>query len=64
VTVTGKTSRTCSIYGKTGSLYKVLVGKPEVKRPRRRWQNNIKMYLKELGWEGVEWIQLAQESVR
>jgi hypothetical protein len=41
-----------------------LVGKPEGKksvgRPRRKWDGNIKMYLREIGWEGVEWIYLAQ----
>jgi hypothetical protein len=30
-------------------------------RPRRRWENNIKMDLKEIGWEGVAWIDLAQD---
>jgi hypothetical protein len=46
-------------------LYKVLVGKPEGKkplgRPRRRWEDGIRMDLREIDWgEGVEWIQLAQ----
>jgi hypothetical protein len=43
---------------------KVLVGKPEGKRPlgrpRRRWKDDISMDLRKLGWE-VEWIQLAQD---
>jgi len=43
--------------------YKILVGKPEGKRPlgrpRRRWEDNIRMDLKELGWEGVDWMHLA-----
>jgi hypothetical protein len=38
----------------------ILVGKPEGKRPvgrpRRRWVDNIKMDLREIGWDGVEWI--------
>jgi hypothetical protein len=42
-----------------------LVGKPEGKRPlerpRRRWEDRIKMDLREIGWGGVEWIQLAQD---
>jgi hypothetical protein len=40
------------------------VGKPEGKRPlgrpRRTWENNIKMDLREIGWGGMEWIDLAQ----
>ena len=40
-----------------------LVGKPEVKRPlggpRRRWEDNIKMYLQEVGCGGMDWIDLA-----
>jgi hypothetical protein len=45
-------------------VFKVLVGKPEGKRqlerPRHRWDDGIKMDLREIGWEGVEWIHLAQ----
>jgi hypothetical protein len=41
------------------------VGKPEGKRPlgrpRRRWVDNIKMDLREIGWDGVDWIELAQD---
>jgi hypothetical protein len=40
-------------------------GKPEGKRPlgrpRRRWVDNIKMDLREIGWNGVDWIDLAQD---
>jgi hypothetical protein len=47
-------------------LYRVLVGKPEGKgqlgRPRRRWKDNIKMDLQEVGCGGMEWIELAQDS--
>jgi hypothetical protein len=43
----------------------ILVGKPEGKRPlgrpRRRWVNNIKMYLREAGWDGIDWIDLAED---
>jgi hypothetical protein len=45
--------------------YRTLVGKPEGKRllgrPRRRWVDEIKMNLRETGWDGVEWIDMAQE---
>jgi hypothetical protein len=41
------------------------VGKPEGKRPlgrlRRRWVNNIKMGIRERGWDGMDWIDLAQD---
>jgi hypothetical protein len=46
------------------NVYKILARKPERKRqfvwPRRRWQDNIGMDLREIGWEGVAWINLAQ----
>jgi hypothetical protein len=45
-----------------------LVGRPEGKRPlgrpRRRWEDNINMGLREIGIEGVKWIQLAQDRVQ
>jgi hypothetical protein len=41
------------------------VGKPEGKRPlgraRRRWVHNIKIYIREMGWDGTDWIYLAQD---
>jgi hypothetical protein len=41
------------------------VGKPEGKRPlgrpRRRWVDNIRMDLREIGWDGMDWIELAQD---
>jgi hypothetical protein len=41
-------------------VYKVLVGKPEGKRPlerpRHRWKDGIKMDIREIGWQGLEWI--------
>jgi hypothetical protein len=47
------------------NAYRILVGKPEGKRPlgtpRRRWVNNIKMDLREIGWDRVEWIEMAQD---
>jgi hypothetical protein len=36
-----------------------LQGKRPLGRPRRKWVNNIKMVLRELGWDGVEWIDMA-----
>jgi hypothetical protein len=52
--------------GEDRKVYKVLVGKPEGKRPlgRRRWENGIKMDLTDTGWEGVEWVHLAQDRDR
>jgi hypothetical protein len=51
--------------GEKRNAYRILVGKPEGKRqlgrPRCRWVDDIKMDLKEIGWEGREWIQLAQD---
>jgi hypothetical protein len=45
-------------------VYRVLVGKPEGKKPlgrlRCRWEDGIRMDLRETGWRGVEWICLAQ----
>jgi hypothetical protein len=49
-------------------VYKVLVGKPEGKRPlerpRRRWEDGIRMDLREIGLRGVDWIRLAQDRDR
>jgi hypothetical protein len=46
------------------NAYRMLVGQPEGKRPlgrpRRRWVDNIKMNLREIGWDGMDWIDLAQ----
>ena len=46
-------------------VYRVLVGKPQGKRPlgrpRRRWEDNIKMDLREVGRGGMHWIDLAQD---
>jgi hypothetical protein len=52
--------------GETRNAYRILVGTPEGKRPlgrpRRRWVDNIKIDLREIGWDGVDWIDLAQDS--
>jgi hypothetical protein len=53
--------------GEGRGVYRVLVGKPKGKRPLRRprcrWEDNIKMDLREIGIDGVNWIQLAQDRV-
>ena len=49
-------------------MYRVLLGKPEGKRPigrpRRKWEGNIKIDLQDLGCEGMNWIELARDRVR
>jgi len=49
-------------------IYRVLVGKPEGKRPlgrpRHKWEDNIKMDLHEVGCGGMDWIELAQDRDR
>jgi hypothetical protein len=54
--------------GKERKVYKILVGKPEGKRPlgrpRRRWKDRIRMDLRDIGWGGVDWIRLAQDMDR
>ena len=54
--------------GERRGVYRVLVGKPEEKRllgrPRRRWEDNIKMNLKEVGCGGMDWIELTQNRDR
>jgi hypothetical protein len=51
--------------GEMGSAQNILVGKPEGKRPlgrpRRRWEYNIGMDLRETGWEVVHWTHLTQD---
>jgi len=51
--------------GERRGVYRVLAGKPSGKRPlgrpRYRWENNIKMDLQEVGCEGMEWIDVAQD---
>jgi hypothetical protein len=54
--------------GEKRNAYRLLVGKPEGKRPlgrpRHRWVDNIKLYLLEIGWGGVDWIGLAEDRDR
>jgi hypothetical protein len=51
--------------GEMRNAYSILVGKPERTRTlgrfRRRWKDNIRMDLREIVWEGVDWMYLAQD---
>jgi hypothetical protein len=53
--------------GEGRGVYRFLVGRPEGKRPlgrtRRRWEDNIKMDITEIGVDGTNWIRLAQDKV-
>jgi hypothetical protein len=54
--------------GDRRGVYRVLVGRPKGKRPlgrpRLRWEDNIKMDLREIGIDGTNWIRLAQDRVQ
>jgi hypothetical protein len=58
----------CSTNGEKRNAYRLLVGNPEGRiplgRPRRRWVDNIRMNLAEVGWGDVDWIDLAQDRNR
>jgi hypothetical protein len=60
--------RQCSTNGEKRNAYTLLVGKPEGKRPlgrpRRRWMDNIRMDLGEVGWGDVDWFGVAQDRNR
>jgi hypothetical protein len=51
--------------GEKRNVYRIMVGNPKKKRPlgrpRRRWVDNIKMNLREIRWDGMDWIDLAQD---
>jgi hypothetical protein len=57
--------RPCSTHGEKRNAYRILVGKPERKRPlgrpRLRWEDNIKIDPEEIGWGGMDWIDLVQD---
>jgi hypothetical protein len=59
---------TCGTHWEGRGVYRVLVGRPEGKRPlgrpRRRWEDNIKTDLKEIGIDGANWISLAKDRVQ
>jgi hypothetical protein len=50
------------------SAYRLMVGKPEGKRPlgrqRRRWVDNIKMHFKEIGWDVMDWTRVRKSELR
>jgi hypothetical protein len=54
-----------ALMGEKRNAYRILVGKPEEKsplgRPRRRWVDNTKLDLREIGWDGMDWIILVQD---
>jgi hypothetical protein len=50
--------------GEKRNVYRLLVGKPEGKRPRRRWIDNIKMDFLEIGVSVVDWIVLVQDRYK
>jgi hypothetical protein len=53
--------------GERMNAYRILVGRPDGRRPlgrpRRRWMCNIKTYFREIGWDGMDWIDLAQKGI-
>jgi hypothetical protein len=59
---------TCGTQGGGRGVYRVLIGRPEGKRPlgrpRRRWENTIRMDLREIGIDRENWIQLAQDRIQ
>jgi hypothetical protein len=54
--------------GEGRGAYRILVGRPEGRkplgRPRHRWEDNVKMDLQEVGWGGMDWIDMAQDRDR
>jgi hypothetical protein len=59
---------TCSTYGGERGVYRVLVGKLGGKRPlgkpRRKWEDNMRRDIQEVGWGAVDWIDMAQDRDR
>jgi hypothetical protein len=57
--------RACNTKGEKRNVYRILMGKPEEKRllgrPKLRWVDNIRMDLREIGWGGMDWIDLVQD---
>jgi hypothetical protein len=56
--------RAYSMHGDMANAYRISVRKRKgtrwLQKPRRRWEDNINMNLREIGWERVDWIHLAQ----
>jgi hypothetical protein len=54
--------------GEKRGSYRILVGRPEgrrpLRRPRWRWEDNVKVDLQDVGWGGMDWIELAQDRDR
>jgi hypothetical protein len=54
--------------GEGRGAYRILVGRPvgrrPLGRPKRRWEDNIKMDFQEVGWRGMDWIDMAQDRDR
>jgi len=54
--------------GEARGVHRVLVGRPEgnrpLRRPRRRWEDSIKMDLREKGFDGANWIRLTQDGIQ
>jgi len=63
-----ETGGACSAYGGKRGVYRILVGKSEGKRPlgrpRRRWEDNIKIDFQEVECGGMDWIELAKDRDR
>jgi hypothetical protein len=57
--------RACSTNGEKRNPYRILVGNPEGKRPlgrtRRKWVDNMEMVLREIVWDDIDWIDMAQD---
>jgi hypothetical protein len=51
--------------GEMRNAYNILIGKPkgkrQLRRPRCRWEDNIRMNIREIGWEGVDWMRLTPD---
>jgi hypothetical protein len=58
----------CGTHGEEEKRLQVLIERPQWKRPlartRRRWEDNIKMNLREIGIDGANWIRLAQDTAQ
>jgi hypothetical protein len=57
--------RACSTNGERRNAYRILVGKLERRRalgrPRRKWVDNIEVDLRDIGWDSMDWIDLAKD---